>query len=279
MKLSPFFRILRAPNLILLGLGVMLGFWLSHSQAGLFRLFLLVIAAMCCAGFGNVINDIADIETDKISHAGRPLARGEISVIRGWIFAAALAVISLGCSFSVSFVHGIGVLIPCAMLGLFASFLKGTPLWGNVLVSILVAYGIIFGGLLADGLDRLFIPAALAFLLNLSREIIKDIQDMPGDTAAGITTTAALPGKVVRSIVTGCAIAYTLLIFTPFMLRQFGVLYVVVSLAAVIPLHVCWFALFCKSEWLESSGKISTIIKYEMLAGLCALALDGLFAK
>ena len=279
MKLTPFLKILRIPNLILLGISVALGFWLSHSQAGFVNLFLLIIAAISCAGFGNVVNDSADISSDKISHPDRPLARGEISVLQAYVFAAGLALISLACSFLVSVPHGIGVVVPLALLGLYAAFFKGTRLTGNVLVSILVAYGIIFGGLMADGSNRLIIPAVLAFLLNLPREIIKDIQDLRGDIAAGIMTSAMMPVKVIRAIITGCGVDYVILVFAPFILHQFGVVYAVVCLAAVIPLHVLWFSLFCKPDWQKTAGKISSLIKYEMLCGLCALALDRLFIK
>jgi 4-hydroxybenzoate polyprenyltransferase len=241
-------------------------------------LFLLVVAAMSCAGFGNIVNDIADIETDRISHPARPLANGEISVSHACVFAAALALISLACSFSVSVPHGIGVVVPLVLLGLYAAFLKGTRILGNVLVSVLVAYGIIFGALMAGGGSfRLFIPAFLAFLLNFPREIIKDVQDLRGDSAAGITTSAVLPSKVLRIIIACCAITYLVLVFTPFIFHQFGMLYALLCLVAVIPLHIYWFVLFCTSDWNKTAGTISSIIKYEMLCGLCALALDQLF--
>lgn len=277
MKLSPFLKILRIPNLLLLGLSVFLGFWLSHSPLGLLSLFLLIIAATACAGFGNVVNDIADIETDRISHPDRPLSRKEISRRQAIIFAVILAFASIVCSSTVSMAHGIGVVVPLAMLALYAAFLKGTPVAGNVLVSSLVAYGIIFGGLMAEGSYRLFIPAILAFLLNLPREIVKDVQDASGDTAAGITTSAALPAGVLKSIITVCAAFYVLLVFAPFIFHQFGMLYAVLCLVAVVPLHVYWFALFCKPDWRKNSTTISLLIKYEMLCGLCALAVDQLF--
>jgi geranylgeranylglycerol-phosphate geranylgeranyltransferase len=277
MKLSPFLKILRVPNLVLLGFSVVLGFWLSHSPSGLFSLLLLVIAAISCTGFGNVVNDIADIETDRISHPDRPLSRKEISPKQALIFSGLLAVVSIVCSFSVSVAHGIGVVVPLVMLGIYAGFLKGTPLAGNVLVSILVAYGIIFGGLTSDASYRLYIPAILAFLLNLPREIVKDIQDRAGDSAACITTSAVLPAAVLRMFIAGCAIAYGILVFMPFILHHFGMLYAVLCLVAVIPLHVYWFVLVLKSDWQEKSKTISLFIKYEMLCGLCALALDQLF--
>jgi geranylgeranylglycerol-phosphate geranylgeranyltransferase len=278
MKISPFFKILRLPNLLLLALSVVLGFWLSHNPAGIACLSLLVIAAMSCAGFGNVVNDISDIETDRISHPSRPLARGEISVGQARIFSVVLAVVSLACSFYVSVLNGIGVLVPLVLLLLYAAFLKGTPLLGNVLVSLLVAYGIVFGGLTAqDGLTRLFIPALLAFLLNFVREIVKDVQDASGDSAANIRTSASLPEKVLKAVITGSAIVYVLLVFVPFILHQFGMLYAVLCLVAVVPLHVYWFALFYKSDWNKNASAISLLIKYEMLCGLLALALDQLF--
>jgi geranylgeranylglycerol-phosphate geranylgeranyltransferase len=277
MKLFPYFRILRIANLLMLGLSVALGFWLSHSPASLLGLGLMIAAAACCAGFGNVVNDIADIETDRISHPNRPLSRNEITVKQASVFAGVLALSAISFSFMVSTIHGIGVLVPLVMLGLYAAFLKGTPVWGNVLVSLLVAYGIIFGGFMAPGLYRLYIPATLAFLLNVPREIIKDVQDMPGDTAAGIKTTASLPEKIIRPLVTICGILYALLVFLPYALHQFGALYGVICLVAVVPLHVYWNILVYKSNWRASSGLVSSLIKYEMLFGLLALALDQLF--
>jgi len=277
MKFSPFIKILRVQNLLLLGVSVVLGFWLSHGPFGLGSICLLVIAAMSCAGFGNVINDIADIRTDAISHPDRPLSRKEITRNQAAVFATLLALTSLGCSFSVSVVHGVGVCIPLVLLAIYAVFLKGTPLAGNILVSALVAYGIVFGGLMAPGLFRILIPAFLAFLLNVPREIIKDIQDLRGDTAAGIRTSAVLPAQALRIIVTGCGIAYVLLVFLPFILHQFGMLYAVICLAGVIPLHVYWFSLFHKSDWDTTAKAISSLIKYEMFCGLLALAVDQLF--
>jgi geranylgeranylglycerol-phosphate geranylgeranyltransferase len=277
MKLSPFITILRIPNLFLLGLSVVLGFWLSHNPAGPLGLFLLVVAAGACAGFGNVVNDLADIETDRISHPDRPLSRGEISPKQAIIFSAVLACASLFCSFGVSVASGIGVIIPLGLLSIYAALLKGTPIAGNVLVSVLVAYGIIFGGLGCGGLHRIFIPALLAFLLNFPREIVKDVQDLRGDMAAGILTSATLPAVTLKFIITCCAVAYVLLVFAPFLLHQYGMLYAVLCLVAVIPLHVYWFALFCKSDWRKNAAGISLVIKYEMLCGLCALAIDQLF--
>ncbi len=275
MRPTSYLKLLRPGNLLMLALGVSLGFWLGHAGGHVLTLASLVIAAACAAGFGNVVNDIADISTDKISHPQRPLATGELSAAAAAAFAAALACIGTGAAFLASWQHGIGTLVPLCLLLLYALFFKATPLIGNILVSALVGYGIVFGGLLGAGMHRLAVPAMLAFLLNASREIVKDVQDEKGDRLAGYKTTASLPRPVIKTIVAGCGILYAVLVAVPYLLRDFGIAYGVVCLASVVPLHIYWFILFFKADWELKAGKISSLIKYEMVCGLAALAMDG----
>jgi geranylgeranylglycerol-phosphate geranylgeranyltransferase len=274
MKLFSYIKLLRPVNMLLIAFGVGLGFWLAHAGWHLDKFVLLIVAAVCAGGFGNVVNDIADIATDRVSHPKRPLAAGDISKSGAKVFAVFCAGAAVICAFLVSWQHGAGAIAPLFLLLLYALFFKGTPLAGNVLVSLLVAYAIIFGGLQGPGLHRLFVPAILAFLLNLGREIIKDIQDGPGDRAAGYVTTASLPHSSLKAIITLCGLVYAMLVIVPYVSRGFGIVYALVCLAAVAPLHVYWSWLFYKSDWQQSAGKISSLIKYEMICGLIALALD-----
>jgi geranylgeranylglycerol-phosphate geranylgeranyltransferase len=273
MKMMPFFKILRPANMLMLAVGVLCGFWLSHCNH-LPDLILLIFSAACCAGFGNVVNDLADIETDRISHPNRPLPKKEISKSSAVVYSAALACAALVCGFSVSWQHGVGVIIPLCLLWLYAAFFKGTRLIGNSIISLLVAYGIIFGGLSGSGLHLLYVPAFLAFTLNISREIIKDIQDLRGDTAAGYATTAVLPARVLRIIIAACGVIYALFVFVPYLTGGFGAAYALCCLFLVVPLHVYWTVIFYKSDWQMSASRISGVIKYEMIAGLFALACD-----
>ncbi|HMD67658.1 MAG TPA: UbiA family prenyltransferase [Chitinivibrionales bacterium] len=274
MRPVAFVRILRPVNLLMLALGVALGFWLAFAPGGLTALGLLALAAAAAAGFGNVVNDIADIATDRVSHPGRPLASGAMSKNAAIVYATVLAAASAAAAFAVSIPHGAGVVVPLCLLLAYALFFKATPLAGNVLVSLLVAYGIVFGGLLGPGLHRLIAPAVLAFLLNLPREIVKDIQDRQGDAAAGYVTSAALPRRVLTAVIAVCGLLYAVLVTVPFLSRDFGMLYAAICLATVVPLHVRWSLLFYKSDWEKSAARISSLIKYEMLCGLAALALD-----
>jgi geranylgeranylglycerol-phosphate geranylgeranyltransferase len=186
-------KIVRPANALLTGGAVALGFWLARSPAPVFSLCLLVVAAISAVGFGNVINDIVDLESDRISHPDRPLPKNDLSKYEATIFAFFCGCFSLVNAFLVTPFHGFATLAPLVLLGLYAFVFKGTPLAGNIVVSFLVAYALLFGGLTAPRMERLFVPALLAFLLNVAREIAKDLQDKDGDQRAGVITSAALP--------------------------------------------------------------------------------------
>jgi geranylgeranylglycerol-phosphate geranylgeranyltransferase len=166
--------------------------------------------------------------------------------------------------------------VPLLILTLYAFRLKGTPLAGNVMVSALVAYALLFGSLGAPHFTHLLIPAVLAMLLNFCREIIKDVQDAPGDRAAGISTTAVLGEKAVRRIIYGCSIVYFALLFVPALLGHFGIVYAGVVAATALPLSFLRLRKLHRPDWPTQCASISTLLKIEMLAGLLALAIDRL---
>ena len=275
MQPLAYLKIIRLPNAIMAGIAVLLGFWLSESAISTMSLAFLVFAAVSSTGFGNVINDIKDIETDRISHPGRPLPMGEIPIISAVIYACLLAVIALFSSFTVSTTHGLATLIPLILLFFYANVLKGTPLAGNLVVASLVAYAILYGAIDAHHFQRLIIPAFFAFLLNLSREIIKDLQDERGDSTAGIITTASLPRPFLKGLIYLLSAIYLVLLPLPVFLKHFGYVYGLICFIVILPLH--FYRLYLIRTINDSRYKtISMLFKVEMLAGLIALAADKL---
>jgi geranylgeranylglycerol-phosphate geranylgeranyltransferase len=277
-SILPYLKIARMQNVLLAGAAVALGFWLSHSVLSIFSLLLLMLAAIAATAFGNSINDLYDIATDRISHPNRPLPLGEMSVRAAWIYSAVLAFTAVIAASLVSYIHAIATFIPLVLLAIYTRYLKGTPFAGNVLVSLLVAYALLFGGLSAPFFSRLLIPAILAFLLNCSREIIKTIQDAPGDRAQGLVTAAAIPMRIVKTVVYSISCVYLLLLFLPWLLSHFGPVYAGVCMIGILPLQFYWLALFVRKEWRNRLPLMATLIKWEMLIGLLALALDQLFS-
>lgn len=267
---------MRLNNVALAGVGTMLGYWLSHESTRPVQALFLVGAAATATGFGNTINDIHDIAGDRISHPARPLPSGLISRECAVAFALVLGAASLALGFTVSPVHGVAVVVPLAALTIYALKLKATPLLGNLVVALLVAYAVLFGGLTAPGLHRLYLPAGLAFLLNLTREIVKDVQDERGDRAVGASTSAALPAPVRRGLIAAFSAAYLMALFLPTVLGHFGTTYAVICLVAIVPIHLYRSVVFFGPDRPHRLSRVSLLLKVEMAGGLAALALDEL---
>ncbi|MBN2189143.1 MAG: UbiA family prenyltransferase [Chitinispirillaceae bacterium] len=277
-SLLPFLKIARVNNVFMTGIAVGLGFWLGRSTLPMPAFFLLVIAGIASASFGNVINDLHDIGTDRISHRNRPLPKNELSIDSARIFAAYLAFTALLSVVFVSPAYVAWTALPLFVLALYTRLLKSVPLAGNIVISLLVGYAILYGALGAPALSNCAVPAALAFLLNLVREIIKDIQDEPGDRAAGIVTTAALPARHIRAIIYTAIAAFLILLFTPRLFGHFGDIYAVSCAAVVLPLQTLWLVVFTRKNWRLKLPLLSLLLKLEMAAGLLALAVDRLFS-
>jgi len=275
----PYLKIARLNNALMTGVAVALGFWLSRSTMPRPALFLLIIAGISVASFGNVINDLLDIATDRISHRDRPLPKNDLSIDNARIFAAYLTITSLGSAAFISMTHLAATALPLLFLVIYARFLKATPLAGNIVISLLVGYAILYGAFGAPAFNTLLIPAVLAFLLNLVREIIKDIQDGPGDRAAGIVTTAALSDTTIKAIIYGANAVYLILLFAPWALGHFGRFYAGTCAILILPLQVLWLIIFSKKTCREKLPFLSLLIKLEMAAGLFALAADRIFTR
>jgi geranylgeranylglycerol-phosphate geranylgeranyltransferase len=274
VKARAYIKIVRPVNCLLTAAGVALGFWLAQSPYSLPHLLLLIIAAMAAVGFGNIVNDLKDIATDRISHPDRPLAAGEMQPAAARVYMTTLALISIVAAAQVSPTHCAGTIIPLVILAIYAQFFKATPLAGNIIISSLVGYALIFGAIGAPGIGQLWAPAGCAFVVNLCREIVKDLQDRQGDQQAGLVTSAALPLTALRWIIGTVSITYLALFPIPWLSGHFHMVYIAVCLAALLPLHAWWLYLFLRSNWRDALAKISLCIKLELLGGLLALALD-----
>jgi len=288
----PYITLTRPLNAAIVGCAALLGMWLAGfpmpvstyiegvgpivSAAERFtHAALLMLAAAAATAYGNVINDVLDVETDRVSHPNRPLVTGAVSVGAASVFAAALAGLSLACAAAASVFHAAAALIPLMLLTLYSAYLKRTRLAGNFIVAALTAYALIFGGLPHPNVKILFAPALLAFLLNFCRELIKDVQDAEGDRAAGFATSAALPRPVIRLLLMFAGCAHLAAMWAPsLVLGDFGVVYTSVCIAAVLPLHIGWMILALRPDFCKYAGRIGGILKIEMVAGLAALAAD-----
>ena len=205
-----FYRLLRPVNLILIAL-TPAAIWATlvqplMKQPELTLGYAVSLGAMmaCVAAAGNIVNDIADRTIDSLNKRPNPLLEG-LPVSVAWLLAAGFAIVGLALSLSLKQYTG-SWLYPSLTVGalssllLYAFVLKCTPVLGNLLVALLcaivpgvllVAEPIIGGAIDASPLAQTLVAyVAMAFFGTYAREVIKDLEDAPGDGAAGCNTLA-----------------------------------------------------------------------------------------
>lgn len=150
-------------------------------------LFSMISMALLVA-WGNLTNDLLDISTDQISHPQRPLVTGTLSI--KWVktlsplFLIASAILAYFGMSQNGFLVWIGM---ATVLLIYNVWAKKIPLLGNFLVALLCGLAITMTEWSPYPLVTLF-PAWLAFIANLIRELIKDLEDISGDKNSGRRT-------------------------------------------------------------------------------------------
>jgi geranylgeranylglycerol-phosphate geranylgeranyltransferase len=245
------------------------------------NVLLAAISAALTAASGNIINDLFDIETDKINRPLRPLPSNRITITEAYILILVLILLSLVISYLISYSAFFIVIISHLILFLYSKYFKSIPLLGNITVAFLTGLVFIFGGVVVGNPSAAIVPAVFAFLINLIREVVKDIQDVEGDEKSNIVTFPIKYGfkksKLLALIITLILILCTLF---PFVMHIYSIEYFVIVMIIVNPILVyCLKILFWKSipsgedRSLINLSKISKLLKLSMVFGLIAIFL------
>lgn len=186
----PALRLVRAGNVAVAFVGTVVGGLVARGTGiGLPVAFWILLAfaagstAFVTAG-GNVLNDLVDREGDRTNHPDRPLVTGAVSVPGAKALAVALFVAGIALAVPVVLVEPLvgGILaIAVGALVAYEFRLKSRGFVGNHVVALLTGLVFLYGAS-AAGNPLVVIPfAAMAYLSTLSREVIKDMEDLRGD--------------------------------------------------------------------------------------------------
>lgn len=195
MSVSAFIRITRPHNAVVAGLTALIGYLIATGTLTPPSLLLAVIVALITAG-GNVINDVRDVEIDRINRPDRPIPAGDISLAGARAYAAALFIGGIAIATLTTTLCLAIAIINSVILIVYAVRLKRTPVLGNVAVAYLAGSVFLFGGAFAgiEGLVRNLSLAAITFLATVARELLKDAEDVDGDAAGGARTLPMIVG-------------------------------------------------------------------------------------
>ena len=152
---------------------------------------------------GNTLNDLSDVEIDRVAHPDRPLANETITIGEAKALIGLLSMMSLASLIACAYLMGggqeytVGIYALAVLLMLTYDHgprTKQRGLIGNVSISFLVAAVVLYGASSIEGLGAAlcWYVAGVVFFVNLAREIIKDCQDMEADSGSRET----LPMKI-----------------------------------------------------------------------------------
>ena len=244
-SVGSWFTLFRFGNSLTGLIGVIFGSLLALDQiprgdlASITILHGLSVWAFMCSW--NALNDILDIEIDKLNQPNRPLPSGDISLNNAKILTAILMCFSLFCLvyagyISSSIEDGLENWAPSILILLLAIFLltnyesssnyslklKDRGLPGNFAISLSVGMVILFGaaGVFEPTEPRVLSLFFIGLSYNLAREIVKDIEDMEGDE--GRNTLAMRIGVEKARVLAWLILLLTMVsILAPFALEIF----------------------------------------------------------
>lgn len=187
-----------------------------------FNYILLVIATVCIAAGGYVINNIMDQDTDEIAKPQNRVVGVSISETVAYNWYIGLTIIGVGIGFYLSNViykptFASMFILVATLLYMYATSFKQIPVLGNVVVALMLSTSIIIIGLfdilpaidvdnrfrMKEAFDILMHYAIFAFIINLIREIVKDMEDMDGDYQSGINSLPIAIGVQKTKIIVG----------------------------------------------------------------------------
>jgi geranylgeranylglycerol-phosphate geranylgeranyltransferase len=255
-----FLSIIRPQNCIIGGLtvisGIAMSYRLNPTGTGLLTHLVMIlfgyITYFFVAAGGNVVNDIYDIEIDRINRPHRALPSGRMTVKQAWIYVVILSVLGVFFALLNGIIGAIVVIVFLFVGYAYASKVKELGIAGNFMVAFSFAFGVIYGSIIyGENVGQIDLPLPIwlffitAFMILQARETIKGAEDVEGDRLRDVRTIARVHGYNVAAAVQAIlnmigVICYVLIWFLGFASYDLWPLLLsgalLVSVAAIVPL-------------------------------------------
>ena len=137
MAISALLRLTRPTNALIGFISVCVAAYVAGSIQPLWKVGWAAASAMWILSGGNVVNDLYDVETDRINQLSRPLVTGAVSFKAGWSAAVLLFGIGIASAWQLGPAMFAVAWLAAGLLVLYSAKLKRTLLWGNLTVSFL----------------------------------------------------------------------------------------------------------------------------------------------
>ena len=184
--MNPYLALIRPGNAILTAIAVIAGAFIAAGPDIVnfqVEIAICCISAMMLVGGGNALNDYNDRESDKENHPNRPIPSGQINAETALNYAqlllgGGLIILIFALDNKMPFVIA---LLGMLTLVAYENGLKAAGITGNIAVGFMSGAVFLYAGMAVNNPGPTIWMFGLAFLATISREIVKDIQDLEGD--------------------------------------------------------------------------------------------------
>ncbi|MEQ8573165.1 MAG: geranylgeranylglycerol-phosphate geranylgeranyltransferase, partial [Fulvivirga sp.] len=188
-SISGFIQLTRFWNLLIIALAQYFTAYFLLSNSSLVfskEMALLSFSTIIIAAAGYIINDYYDVKIDLINKPKRVVVGRILKRRVAMIAHTVLNFIGIGIGLHLSWKLGALNFLCAFVLWLYSNQLKRIAFLGNLSVALLTGLSILIIGLFFEPDNILIMAYSLfAFAFTLIREIIKDIEDLKGDSSFG----------------------------------------------------------------------------------------------
>jgi len=295
------FRLIRLPNLLIVAVTQILirycvilpllkqGQMTLQLPGGLFAL--LVVATISIAAGGYVINDYFDRKIDRINKPDSMIVGRLIYPRHAMAYHIFFSILGILAGTWVSYKSGqlymsLVFFMVSGLLWFYSTTYKRELLLGNIIVSLLTAlvpflvllyelpllartYGSMVSPVTGYLLTWVLGFALFAFLLTMTREIVKDAEDFEGDQAYGKRTVPVIWGMQVTHWITSAflLISASLLVLAWYFFIPDHITLIYFIVLLILPMMVV-MGLILRGNGRRSYHLASVLLKLVMVAGL-----------
>ena len=313
MRLLPaFLKLVRWPNLLFIALTQILFYYCilpfvyrgtfqtTYRILSEFNFYLLVIASTFIAAAGYIINDYFDLNIDRVNKPAQLIIERYIkrryAILLHIVISFSGLVLSAYVGYKTRNVYiPLFNLLSIIALGFYSTTFKKKLLVGNIIISLLTAWVILVimlaeykrdaiaidNNILTKLLKVSFLYAGFAFIISLIREVVKDMEDIQGDSKYNCQTMPIVWGIPVSKVFTAvwiCVLA-GILIIVQFYVWNLGWWLSSLYCIALILVPLIWilrklYDARTSVDYHQLSGAIKTV----MLTGIISMIFFRLYS-
>jgi len=266
-------ELIRPVNCAMIGFAVIVGAFVSKPAAiPVPQLALGFLTGFFICAYSMAVNDVYDLEVDRINRPDRPIPSGRVSVEEASRLSYLVLALGLACSLLSLIPLAVAIAAAYAFLSwLYNGKAKKTGLAGNLIVASSLAIPFIYGGAVSGGSiggSLLLMMALTAFFSGVGREVVKAMADVDGDAKRNVNSIARRRGLAFASAVG--ALFFLLAVFTSWVPLLTGLANQVYIYGVIVPdaIFLCLAVAIVARHEPASAYRVKQVALAGMTVGL-----------